>query len=525
MDLRGKGIFVLSSLFILFGMLIMYTRIGGLGMIYFAGSMEIFFIITYFFLGGVPDAVEYMVKIREKKEQFEDAAKTKKAVVIYISLATVIIECLLIAINRYLVYQSGLKYIDHLLHLLMIAVPFLGFIQGFCGYLQIKLARWISGLAQLIFVIFSMAGTVLSVILMGDYGAKAAKLMQSVMLEYFYVLLGMIPGIFIGLVAAVVFLLIIRLIYRDHFVLDNCPQKKGRENIFLLVIKLFLSQSADTLIPCIQRLPVVVLLWLSIPEINTENYLFGSFYGLILPALLIVWNVYDFGLHRYKKKLFVATRKKQEENFYRDVKSVLCYVVINSVAIAGFSLALHKSFLAIWGQQTFLPLMELAAYSTFIAFLGLPYLVLNDILKYRNMQMQTIITNGFGVICAIILSVIGYKQWGAGTLLYVLCICVQMFATVVANALCLAGSIGINYISVMIRTSACVITTMVISLIVFCAERLMFTAFGGLATMLLCMMLGVVLLYVVIWVLKVFSKEEWKDLPLSTLSGFLGRFF
>ena len=525
MDLRGKGIFVLSQLFILFGMLILYTRVGGLGMIYFAGSMEIFFIVTYLFLGGVPDAVEYMVKVREKREQFQDAANIKKAVIIYIILATVIIEGLFVVINRYIVYRSGLKYIDHILHLLMIVIPFLAFMQGFCGYLQTRLSRWITGLSQFIFTIFTIAGTVVAVILMGDYGAKAAKLMQSVMLEYFYVLLGMIPGILIGIIASVVFLLIIRLIYREHFFTAGVPKGKGRENILLLVVKLFISQSSDTLLPCIQRLPIVILLWLSIPEINAENYLFGSFYGVILPALLIVWTVYDFGLFRYKKKLFVSTRKKQEENFYRDVKTMLCYVLIHSTAIAGFSLALHKSFLAIWGQQTFLPLMELAAYCAFIALLGLPYLVLNDILKYRNMQLQTMITNGLGVACAIALGVIGYKQWGAGTLLYVLCICVQMFVTIVANALCLSGSVGINYISVVIRTSACIITTTVISLIVFCEERLMFTAFGGLATLLLCMMSGAVLLYIVILVLKIFSNEEWKDLPLSTLSGYLGKFF
>jgi len=92
MDLRSKRIFGLSQILMFAAILALYTRIGGLGMIYFAGSMEIFYIIVYLFMGGIPDAVEYMTRLREKREQYKDALKVRKAAVIYVILATILTE-------------------------------------------------------------------------------------------------------------------------------------------------------------------------------------------------------------------------------------------------------------------------------------------------------------------------------------------------------------------------------------------------------------------------------------------------
>jgi len=525
MDLRSKRIFGLSQILMFAAILALYTRIGGLGMIYFAGSMEIFYIIVYLFMGGIPDAVEYMTRLREKREQYKDALKVRKAAVIYVILATILTEAALVGINHLLIYPSGLKYIDQMLYLLMITVPFLGILQVLRGLLQTKLDRMVTGLSHLIFTALMIVGTVISVVLIGDYGTKAAKMMQSVMLEYFYVLLGIIPGIIIGALAAIIFLIVLRIIYRDQFKKSEARPGSATENIFMLVVKLFVSQISDTLLPCVQRIPILVLLWLSVSEINNENYLFGSFYGAILPALYVAWTISDLGLYKYKKKLFIAFRKKQSEVYYRDVKTVLCYVMIHSVAIAGFALALHKSFLAIWGQQTFVPLMELAAYCAFIAFIGLPYIVFTELLKYRNMQLQALVSTILGIAAGILCGVIGCKHWGVGTLLYVLSLSVQMSVTIILSAFILSSSVGVNYISVVIRTSACIIITLVISVVLFVIEKLVFTALGGLATLILCIAIGAVLLFVVILALKIFSKEELKDLPLSFLTGFFSKIF
>ncbi len=525
MDLKSKRIIGIAHIILFIAMLVLYTRIGGLGMIYVAGSVELFYVIVSLFMGGIPDAMEYMIRIRRKREQYKDAGKVQKAGIIYGILGVIASEAVLIAVNELVVIPSGLKYVYQLLYLFMLVVPFLAVLQVIRGLLQAELERTLTGLSQLIFVGFMIAGSVVCVLLMGDYGAKAANLMQSVMLEHFYVVLGLIPGVIIGTLAAIIFLTVVGFIYREQLHIFERQSGVSKESLLRLMWQLFTSQFAESIIPCLKRLPILVLLWLSLEEVSKENYLFGNFYGAILPVLYLAWTVYDLGLFRYKKRLFLNYRKKQSEQYYRDLKAVLSYVAIHSVAIAGFVLALHKSYLAIWDQQNFVPFMELAAYSAIIGLLGLTCVVLTDILKYRNMQTQAVFSVALGAALSIVCGIFGFKAWGAGTLLYVLCLCVQLIVTIAVAALSLSAAVGINYISVLIHTGACTVITVVISLILYGVQCLVFTALGGLATLLLCLGLGAVLLFIAVLALKVFHRDELKELPLSFITGFLARFF
>ncbi len=525
MDFKGKNIMGVVQLTTLFAILILYTKIGGLGMIYVAGSMELFYLIVYFFMGGIPDTMEYMSRIRTKREQFKDAAKVRRAGVLYVILATVLVELILFAINQWLVFPSGLKYVDLLIYMLMLTVPFLAVLQVIRGILQTTLSRTWIAISRLIFVVGLILGTLISNMLLGDYGAKAARLMQSVLLEHFYVMLGLIPGVLFGTVAAIIFLLAVWYLHRAEVSPKERLSALSKESVFTLTGQLWISAIWDAWIPCMKRVPILILLWYSLPEIEKENYLFGHFYGAILPTLSFAWVLYDMGLFRFKKKLYIAYRKKQNEVYYRDVKTVLCYVLIHSIAIAGFVLALHKSFLAIWGQQTFVALKELAAYSAFLAACGLPSLVMTEILRYRSMQTKAVLAVTAGTLCSVLLVILGAKYWGAGTLLYIGSMCVQCFVTMVVSAVCLSAVTGLGYVSVLVRSGVCVFFTAMISLLLFGVQRLVFTALGGLATLILCLGIGCSLLFVAIFVLRVFSKEDYKYFPFSYLTGVMGRVF
>ncbi len=525
MDLRSKRMSGMAHIILYGAMLVLYTRIGGLGMIYVAGSMELFYVIVSLFLGGIPDTMEYMIRILRKRDQYKDAEKAQKAGILYGIFGTVLAEISLLLVKELLVMPSGLKYVSQLLSLLMITVPFLAILQIIRGFIQAELDRIFTGVSQFIFVGFMIAGTVCAIWLLGEYGTKAANLMQSVMLKHFYVVLGLIPGIIIGALAAIVYLIIIGFVYKGQLYIFEKQSGVSKESMARLMWQLFSGQFSETVMPCMKRLPILVLLWLSIGEISGENYLFGHFYGAILPVLYLAWTVYDLGLFKYKKRLFMHYRKKQSELYYRDLKTVLHYVVVHSVFLAGFVLALHKSYLAIWGQQTFVSFMELAAYSAFIALLGLSYLVLIDILNYRNMQAQAVFSVAIGTVFGVACAIIGSRYWGVGTLLYILSLCVQMIVTIAVAAFNLSIAVGIHYLSVLIHTSASLIATLVISLLLYGIQRLVFTALGGLATLLVCLMLGLILQGLSLLALKVFRKEELKELPLSSITGFLTRFF
>ena len=525
MDLKGKRILGITQILFWAAMLVLYTRIGGMGMIYVAGSLELFFVVTYFFLGGIPETMDYMIRLRRKKDMFKDAGNVWKAGLLYAVLATLFTELGILFINKLLIAKTDLLYVDKQLELFMVTVPFVAVFQVIRGIMQAEFDRMMTGISQLVFVVCMVIGTAVSGFMLGEYGAKVANLMQSVRLEHFYVVIGLVPGVIIGSIGASLFLVVMGLMHRSEVIMFDKQPGPAREGILSLCMELFKGELPEVVVPCVKRVPIIMLLWLSLGEIAAENYLFGNLYGAILPVFSIAWTLSDMGLTNYKKRLFIAYRKKAHEQFYRDLKTVLCYVALHSTAICAFMFALHKSYLAIWDLQTFTSFMQLARAACVVGFLGLPCMVFEEILKYRGMQSRVVFSVVSGVMASMIAGAVCAKYAGAGTIMYVVCISVQLLVTIILAAWALSSVVGIYYGSVVIRSGAGMVGTTIIALLLYGVQRLLFTAFGGLATMIICLVLGLVLQFVTILALRIFERDEFHYLPLPFITKSLGRFF
>ena len=518
MDLKSKRIVGISQSILFAAMLVLYTRIGGMGMICVAGSMELFLIITYIFMGGIPDAMESMAQTRQKRGQLDGAHIVQKAGIFYGVFATIMAEAALLAVNRLFVDQSGLTYVDKMLELLMFAVPFVAVLQVLRGILQVDLDRMVIGISKFVFAVCMVIGVLVSYFILADYGTKVAALMQSVRKWHFYVVLGLVPGVILGAIGSIVFLAIITFMRREQISLLDRPVGKKTESVWSVGRKLFFAQLGKGMIDWLKHIPLLVVLWLSLEEIAGENYLFGNFYGAVLPLFGLAWSLFDLGLVSYKKRLYAAYRKRMENQYYKDLKAVLCYVLLSSVLVFALTLALHKSYLAIWSLQTFVAFMKLMAYSAVIGLVGLPCAVLMDILKYRNLHNERTAAALAGTVAGVSAAVICAKTAGAGILMYVLSISLQLVVMILVAAWRLSAVVGINYLSVISRTASSVVVTLIIGLLAFVGQKLLFTALGGLTTLLLCVGFGLILQLIAILVLRVFDKEELAGFPLPFLT-------
>lgn len=518
MDLKSKRIVGISQSIIFASMLVLYTRIGGMGMICVAGSMELFLVITYIFMGGIPDAMESLVQARQKRGQLDGAHIVQKAGIFYGIAAVILTEVVLFAVNRLLVDQCGLNYVDKMLELLMLTVPFMAALQVLRGIIQVDLDRMVIGISRFVFVVCMVIGVLISYFILADYGTKVAALMQSVRKWHFYVVLGLVPGVMLGTLGSFVFLLIIALMRREQISLLDKPVGMQKESVWSVCRKLFVSQLMKGMVEWLKHIPLLVALWLSLGEIANENYLFGNFYGAVLPVLGLAWSLLDLVLVSYKKRLYAAYRKRLEKQYYKDLKTVLCYVLLGSVLTFVLTLALHKSFLAIWSQQTFVAFMKLMAFSAVIGLLGLPCLVLMDILKYRNLHTERTVAALAGTCVGVIAAIVCAKTAGAGILMYVLCISLQLVVMIAVSAWNLSAVVGINYLSVVSRTAVGMGATIVIGVLTFVAQKVLFTALGGFTTLFLCVGLGVILQVIAVLVLRVFDKEELAVLSLPFLT-------
>lgn len=518
MDLRNKRILGISQMLLCVGLLLLYTKIGAMGMVYVAVSMELFYGITYLFLGGVPKAMSYMVQACDKKDAYKEPAQVVRAGGFYTILATIIIEGLLYLANHMLIYPSELMFVDSLLELFMLTVPFLALLQWMRGVMQSVFQPQITGFSTLIFCAGMIIGTWVSCLILEDYGSKVASLMQSVKQKHFYVIVGLVPGIFAGAIAAFLFLMIIGLLHREEInILSSQPGRK-KQNFIKLCLGIFTTQFSETVVSILKRIPMLVLLWLSIKEVYAENYLIGHFYGAVLPVYALFWNLFDTALVPYKKRLFVSYKKKQEEQFYKDCKTVLCYVFIHSMLLFVCAFALPKSYLAIWSLQTSASFMALMKAGAVIALLGLPAMVLLDMLQCRGLGAETVTAVFFGTVSALIAAAFCNKAAGAGILLYVVSTAVGYGVTMIMAAWILGSRIGISYLSVLLRVARPMIFSLLTGALLFVIQTLIFTALGGLSTLLICLLTGYAMLWISIFVFRVFSKEELLTLPLGFLT-------
>ncbi len=518
MDLRSKRIVGIAQSILFAGMLVLYTRIGGMGMICVAGSMELFLIITYIFMEGIPDAMEAMAQTRQKRGQLDGAYIIEKAGIFYGVFATIMTEAALLAVNRLFVDQSGLTYVDKMLELLMLAVPFVAVLQVLRGILQVDLDRMVIGISKFVFAVCMVIGVLVSYFILDDYGTKVAALMQSVRKWHFYVVLGLVPGVILGAIGSIVFLVIIAFMRKEQISLLDRPIGKKTESVWNVSIKLFFAQLGKGMVDWLKHIPLLIVLWLSLEEIAGENYLFGNFYGAVLPVFGLVWSLFDLGLVSYKKRLYAAYRKRMENQYYKDLKAVLCYVLLSSVLVFVLTLALHKSYLAIWSLQTFVAFMKLMASSAVIGLLGLPCVVLMDILKYRNLHRERTVAALAGTVVGVLAAVVCAKTAGVGILMYVLSISLQLTVMMFVSAWNMSAVVGINYLSVLSRSVSGMVVTLIIGLLTFVGQKLLFTALGGFTTLLLCVGFGLIVQLIAILVLRVFDKEELAGFPLPFLT-------
>lgn len=514
MVLKNKRITSIAYMILLAGLLMLYTKIGGVGMIYAAGSIEIFYVTVFLFLGGLPDAVEYTVGQRLKKEQTRAAWQVCRAAAVYSVFATALIELLLFVASEKLADIPEILYVNNLLKLSMFAVPFLALLQLLCGIYQAFGGK--TEVVRLFFSCCMVSVSYICYIFFRDYGEKAAALLQKASASYFYILIGIVIGVMAGAIGAVLFLIVLYTINKNKFSIRE--NGRNKERIWLLCTELFKTQAAASVTSCMKHVPLLVLLWLSLEEIAKENYLFGHFYGVVLPALGILSVLCDMGLTEYKKRLYTAYRKKQGAAFYQDYKAVLCYTVICAAAIASFFTALHKSYLSIWDLQTFTNLVRLTMLSGLLGLFWLPCLVLEDVAKCRSMYRQILFSVIFGTLLSIGSAAAGSRFMETGAGLYVLCIGVQLFATATALAWNISIAVGIHYLSIVYRAGSTCLSAAVIGLMLFGIQTLAFTAFGGIATIIICTVTGIALLLFCTQGMHVFSRSEYRNLPFSFIT-------
>ncbi len=519
MDLKNKHLVHLAEGLLWAGVLLFFTKAGPNGVIYTVGTLEIFYAVYRFFLGYLPDAVSKTARGRRNKERPGYGAAAVKGSILYALISALLCMLALLALS-FLCDSMEIAYMGQLLRIYLWLTPFCAILQIFRGILQTETGKTATGVSRLIVSIGTIVGTVAGLFILYPYGVKVGAFLQHEEVLYFYLALSVLPGLALGILAVCIYMLIMILAHRYEFVCLHGVSDPKLPGTAAMVRILYLQVGVDSVLILLSRLPFLLLFFLTAKGTQEEQMLFGTFYGVVLPLMMLARFVFDMGLTSIERGMLSALRKRQNEYYYRFYIGAMKYVLLSSTAVAVLFAALHKPYLAQWHLQTTDSLMSLALWSAILFFLSLPHQFSLDLMKLRGREMVILAAFLLGNVGVVLRAVVFSGEAGVTAAVFVQSLVIFYAVSSVIMIFCMDREIGTSPLTYLLQIWLPLLLTCVIGLLMYGLQILLFTALGGFVTMLLGCILGFALHFVCVGLTGTYSREELRIVPLGR---FLGR--
>ncbi len=514
MDLKNKHLVHLAEGLLWAGVMIFFTKAGTSGIIYTVGTLEIFYTVYRFFLGYLPDAVSRTARGKRNKERSGYGAAALKGSVLYGFFASLLCMLALFLLSK-LCDALAISYMGQLLRIYLWITPFGALLQVLRGILQTETGKTKTGISKIIVSAGTIIGTAAGVLVLYPYGEKVGDFLQHAEVLYFYLALSVLPGILLGILAACIYMLVLILVHRYDFACLHGGSDPKLPKAVRMVGILYSQVGLDSVAILLSRLPFVLLFFLTATGSEEEQMLFGAFYGVILPLIMIARFVFDLGLTSIERGMVSALRKRQHEYYYRYYIGAMKYILLSSMAAAVFFAALHKPFLALWKLQTTDSVMSLALGCALLFFISLPYQFSLDLMKLRGREMIIMAAMLLGNLGMLLRSVVFCGEAGITAAVFVQSILIFYVVTTVIMIFCMEREIGTSPLTYLPQIWLPLLITCLIGLMLYGLQLLVFTALGGFATALLGLVLGFSLQFVCVGMTGTYSREELRIVPLG----------
>ncbi|HKM34394.1 MAG TPA: polysaccharide biosynthesis C-terminal domain-containing protein [Lachnospiraceae bacterium] len=354
-EIKKKQLLLFIRIFGLVTILLLINLIGNLGMVYFAASLELYLLLCTVFIDHVPEYMEKMVRCRMGKEQYRNADKVSKTVMIYCLVAGLLISLLLFLISD-LVASNVFLMKEAAIVLKMLAPAFFFSALGAAlqGYFQGMGSAMPSIIYHVVKQLFSLTFSLLFGYILLQYGKNVSALLQNDHYTKMYGAAGVALGVTVAAVLADLFLFIIyigagrraRNKKQDGMRLTEDGLEVGKQ-----FIRSMLPASAYN---AILRFPILIGLLFYVRKLGNDESLYGAFYVqylvmcgiLIYGALLLIMNKESVLIHLVKREEI-----KNAKNY---LTSGIQALLIFTCFFASMTFVLSSSLLKVlFSDQTF----------------------------------------------------------------------------------------------------------------------------------------------------------------------------
>lgn len=310
-EIKKKQLMLFIRIFGLITMILLINLIGNLGMVYFAAAMELNLLLSTVFIDHVPEYMEKMIRYRMGKEQYKNADKVSKTVMIYCLVAGLIISLLLFLISD-MVASNIFMMKEAAIVLKILAPAFLFSAVGAAlqGYFQGMGTAMPSIIYHVVKQVFSLTFSLLFGYILLQYGKNVSVLLNNDHYAYMYGAAGVALGVTAAALLADLFLFIIyigagsrvRNQKQDGMRLTEDGLEVGKQ----FIRSMLPASGYDAIL----RLPIMMGLLFFVRKLGNDEGLFGAFYVqylvifgiLIYGALLLIANKESVLIHLVRRE-------------------------------------------------------------------------------------------------------------------------------------------------------------------------------------------------------------------------------
>lgn len=504
--------------------------IGDTGLGLSAPAFELFTLAALFFSYGISRTMTGLIRYRIKRDQYRNAGKVFRT-----ALQTTVLISLIIA----LVLFFGAGYISDVAVLeamskkaVMAAAPaavLAALISVLRGYFNgngfsplVAYSLYLEKISMMIF-------TLLSCRLFFGYGKKAAALQQNEMVSYAYGALGMICGVAASQIITLVYLLFIYVIHtptRKKLIAEDSGRRmEGSAEITAMLLGngipvAFISLFTNLFMLVDQRFFNYCMNKLD--SAATRAQLWGSYYGKFAVLTGIGASIVCFAVHGHTGKIAASYDRKDYHMVRERIGTAAKNLCIVAFPAAIYLAVFAEAFVTGIYKGTDQEAVSLLRQGTAVIFFyGIAYLFGQIMLKTRMIkELLFSAAVSFALHFLLIYLLVRKALLGIDGVVYSVIAFVVVLA--VLTFIFTARKVGYSqewlYSFAFPAVSACLA-----GLVAMLLNKLLFALAGGLATILISLLVGTILYILLLMILRVLNEAELADMPLGSVWIAVGR--
>lgn len=525
-EIKRRMIQLAAGMLGLINIWILGVKVGNNGIAYLAVAWETFLVVWVLTGGKVPDVLGRMLRSKYAKGQYKNASKLRRNVMFLQGITGLIATILLMGMAELLAAKIfKIPYSRFLIVLLApaiflktISAVLLGYFQGEGSELPTAVT---SVLRQILFLGFSL----LFCSMLRGYGEKVSALLGDSSFTAMYGGIGIVVAV---LVTELLLLLFLILAYKGsrHSVHKRDTEGMKVTDTFIGHIRyLYRNISGKILLGLLESLPLwmgFVLYQKSAANVDTAAISYGVYFGNYLVICGLPILAVCIMLTGIRSNIMNRVRKEEHRYAKECFQSGLRIGVIHSLFFTVFIAIMSSQIAGILGGDSVASLAKmLSGGSILILGASLVYFF-TGLLLFSGKSYLVYTCAGVGDLLFIIslLLLIRGESEGILALIYAGVLGVVINAVLAGILICRLLHTGIDWLRTIAVPAGSVCLT---GLLCIFLSKLFTPHLGNLVTVIVCLILGSMLYWAVLLLLRCFREEELEYIPGGKLIYHIGQ--